>query len=72
MLLQPKMETETIAKTLLGIFSRVGFPKEILSDNGPQFVSSVMKEVARFASMIQIHSSPYHRQMDFAKSSMEH
>ena len=57
-----KTDTESIAEALLGIFSRVGFPTEILSDNGPQFVSSVMKEVARLASMRQIHSSPYHPQ----------
>ena len=57
-----KTDTESIAEALLGIFSRVGLPTEILSDNGPQFVSSVMKEVARLASMRQIHSSPYHPQ----------
>ena len=57
-----KTDTDSIAEALLGIFSRVGLPTEILSDNGPQFVSSVMKEVARLASMRQMHSSPYHPQ----------
>ena len=57
-----KTDTETVAEALLSIFSRVGFPTEILSDNGPQFVSNVMNEVSRLASMRQIYSSPYHPQ----------
>ena len=36
-----KIDTESIAEALMGIFSRVGFPREILSDNGTQFVSQV-------------------------------
>ena len=40
-------ETEVVAEALLGIFSRVGFPQVVLSDNGPQFVFHVMKAVAR-------------------------
>ena len=52
--------TEDVAEALLSIFSRVGFPKEVLSDNGPQFVSGVMREVARLMSIEQVHSSPYH------------
>ena len=38
-----KIDTESNAEALIGIFSRVGFPREILSDNGTQFVSQVMK-----------------------------
>ena len=52
--------TEDVPEALLSIFSRVGFPKEVLSDNGPQFVSGVMREVARLMSIEQVHSSPYH------------
>ena len=33
-----KIDTESIAEALIVIFSRVGFPREILSDNGSQFV----------------------------------
>ena len=32
----------------------------MLSDNGPQFVSGVTREVARLMSIEQVHSSPYH------------
>ena len=52
--------TEAVAEALLSIFTRVGFPLEVLSDNGPQFVSDLMKEVARLMSIKMIHSSPYH------------
>ena len=55
-----RIDTETIAEALLGIFSRVAFPKEVLSDNGTQFVSHVMLEVSRLISVKQIFSSPYH------------
>ena len=55
-----RIDTETIAEAFLGIFSRVGFPKEVLSDNGTQFVSQVMLEVSRLISVKQIFSSPYH------------
>ena len=36
-----------------------GFPNEVLIDNGPQFVSSVMSELARLTSIHQVHSTPY-------------
>ena len=55
-------ETEVVAEVLLGIFSRVGFPKVVLSDNGPQFVSHVMKAVARLMSLSWVHSTPFHPQ----------
>ena len=44
----------------MGIFSRVGYSREILSDNGTQFVSQVMREVTRLISVKQLFSSPYH------------
>ena len=54
--------TEEIADALIGIFSRVGVPKIVLSDNGPQFVSGLMKEVSRLMSVAWTNSSPYHPQ----------
>ena len=55
-----KIDTESIAEALMGISSRVGFPREILSDNGTQFVSQVMREVTILISVKQLFSSPYH------------
>ena len=54
-----KIETERVAEALLEVFSRVGFPKEVLSDRGSQFTSDLMKEVARLVSIKQIFTSPY-------------
>ena len=56
------IETEMIAEALLTIFARMGIPKTIVSDNGPQFVSSLMNEIARLLSINFIHSTPYHPQ----------
>ncbi len=53
------IETERIAEALLEVFSRVGFPKEILSDQGTQFTSELMAEVARLISMKQLFTTPY-------------
>ena len=42
------------------VFSRLGMPNEMLSDNGSQFVSGVMKEVARILGVRQLYTTPYH------------
>jgi transposase InsO family protein len=52
--------TETVAEALVEIYSRVGIPKEVLSDQGTQFVSGIMKEVSRILSVKQLVSRPYH------------
>ncbi|XP_020619400.1 protein NYNRIN-like [Orbicella faveolata] len=55
------IDTETVAETLVDMFSRLGIPEEILSDLGTQFVSDRMKEVARLLSIKQLtttHSHP--------------
>jgi hypothetical protein len=56
----PGIETERVAKALVDIFSRVGVPQEMLSDQGSQFTSDVMKEVSRLLSFKQITTTPYH------------
>ena len=55
----PKIETECVAEVLLEVFSRVGFPKEMLSDRGTQFTSDMMKEVSRLVSTKQLFTTPY-------------
>ncbi len=42
-----KIDTETVAEALIDMYSRIGFPEEVLSDLGTQFVSDVIKEVCR-------------------------
>ena len=52
----------SIAEALLGIFSRLGFPQEILSDRGTQFVSELMKEFHKLCGCKGVRTSPYHPQ----------
>ncbi|KAM7309516.1 uncharacterized protein ISCGN_006523 [Ixodes scapularis] len=42
----PSIETERVAEALVEMFSRVGVPKELLSDRGSNFTSDLMQEVA--------------------------
>ncbi|XP_070545582.1 uncharacterized protein [Ptychodera flava] len=55
-----RISTEVVAEALVDIYSRVGIPKEILSDLGTQFISDVMKEVNRLLSIRQLTTTPYH------------
>ena len=56
------ISSEGVAEALNSIFSRVGYPQEVLSDNGPQFVSGLMEEVLRTLGIKHVCSSPYHPQ----------
>ena len=56
----PRIEAERVAEAMVEIFSRLGVPNQILSDNGTQFVSCVMKEAARLLGVSQFHTTPYH------------
>ena len=56
----PNVTTETIIEALSNIFSRIGFPEEILSDNGPQFKSEMYEQVCRFFNTRVLKTTPYH------------
>lgn len=59
----PNKETSTIARAFVENFVlRYGIPKEIASDKGTEFVSSVMDEVAQILGINKIVSTPYHHQ----------
>ena len=55
-----RIDTETVAEALVDIYSRLGVPEEILSDQGTQFISDCMKEVCRLLGVIQSTTTPYH------------
>ena len=55
-----RIDTETVAEALVEIYSRVGVPREVLSDQGKQFTSDLMKEVSRILSISQLTTTPYH------------
>ena len=50
----------SVAEALLQIFSRVGIPKEILSDRGTQFTSQLLKELHRLLGGKPLFTMPYH------------
>ena len=54
------IDTVTVAEALMDIFSRVGVPYEILSDNGSQFRSDLMAEIHKLLSIKALYTSPYH------------
>ena len=54
------IDTETVAEALLDMYSRLGFPEEVLSDNGTPFISECMEQVSRLFSIRQLTSTPYH------------
>ncbi|XP_066952537.1 uncharacterized protein [Macrobrachium rosenbergii] len=49
-----------IAEALVTIFSRVGIPREILSDRGPQFKSELMDQVHALLGVRPLFTTPYH------------
>ena len=53
------IEAERVAEELVNMYSRLGFPREVLSDQGSQFTANVMKEVNRLLSIRQMTSTPY-------------
>ena len=56
----PSIETTRVAEAMVNVFSRVGFPNEILTDQGAQFTSELMKEISRLLSIRQLTTTPYH------------
>ena len=46
------------------MFSRVGIPKEILTDQGTNFMSNLMSELFKLLGVKHLRTSPYHSQTD--------
>ena len=53
-----RIDTETVAEALIEIFSRIGFPVEILLDQGSQFTPDLLKEISRLLSIKQLFTTP--------------
>lgn len=49
----------SLINAMKSVFSRFGIPSTLVSDNGPQFVSSEMKKFASTYRFEQVTSSPY-------------
>ena len=60
----PSRAAHRIAKELVGVFACVGILEEILSDQGTNFMSTLLVEVYRLQQIKRIQTSPYHPQTD--------
>lgn len=49
---------------LMTMFSRVEVPKEILTDQGTNFMSKLLAELYRLLQVKAVRTSPYHPQTD--------
>ncbi|XP_069370624.1 uncharacterized protein [Paralichthys olivaceus] len=53
-----------VANCLIQLFSRVGIPKEVLTDQGTNFTSKSLKQVYSMLGIRGIKTTPYHPQTD--------
>ena len=58
------IEAETITDELVKLFSRVGIPQDILTDQGSNFTSKLLQELYKLLHIHPIRTSPYHPQTD--------
>ncbi|KAK7089584.1 uncharacterized protein [Littorina saxatilis] len=56
------IKAETIADALFVIWTRLGIPKEILTDQGGQFMGEVMSQLNKLLNVKGIRTSPWHPQ----------
>ena len=54
------IDTESVAEALMSIFSRLEIPKEILTDQGSNFMSALMKKLCGLLNIQKLHCTPYH------------
>ena len=55
-----EITAEAVANALVSVYSRLGIPSEILTDQGRQFTAECMKEVNRLLQVKHLLTTPYH------------
>ena len=56
------IDSETVANAMIDVFSRLGIPHEILTDQGSNFMSSIMCQLCKLLGIKKINTTPYHPQ----------
>ncbi|XP_076446988.1 uncharacterized protein LOC143284205 [Babylonia areolata] len=56
------IDAPTVAEALWQMWTRVGVPDQVLSDQGTQFMGNVMREVHQLLGIKGLFTSPYHAQ----------
>lgn len=59
-----KIKACQIANCLIQMFLRVGIPKEIITDQGSNFTSNLLREIYKLLGIRGVKTSPYHPQTD--------
>ena len=59
-----RVDAGSVAEQLIQLFSRAGIPREILSDQGTNFMLQLIRELYNLLNICPIHTSAYHLQMD--------
>ncbi|GFO32953.1 gypsy retrotransposon integrase-like protein 1 [Plakobranchus ocellatus] len=57
-----RITAKDVAEALFSIFTRLGFPKEIQSDRGQQFMTNLLAEFNSLCDIKHFVSTPYHPQ----------
>lgn len=68
----PNHEARTLANIFVDFISIFGIPEAILTDNGPDFTSNLIKEVNKLFKIRHILTSPYHPQSNGALERSHH
>ena len=55
-----RVDAKTTCQALLELFARYGIPKEILSDNGGNFIAGLTESLMKLLGTYHIKSSPFH------------
>lgn len=58
------IKAKYVATCLIQLFSRVGFPCQILTDQGTNFMSTLLKQVYKLLGIESLRTTPYHPQID--------
>uniref|UniRef100_A0A8C1PVR7 Integrase catalytic domain-containing protein n=1 Tax=Cyprinus carpio TaxID=7962 RepID=A0A8C1PVR7_CYPCA len=58
------IKARVVASALIQLFSRVGFPKSIVTDQGSNFMSELLKQVYKLFGIKGVRTTPYHPQTD--------
>lgn len=59
-----EVTAKQIATVLLRFFSQVGIPREVLTDQGPNFMSHTLQKVYQLLGIKRVRTTPYHPQTD--------
>ncbi|KAG1956974.1 gag-pol fusion protein [Pimephales promelas] len=59
-----KVTAKNVALCLVQLFARVGFPRAIVTDQGSNFMSKLLKQVYQLLGIKGIRTTPYHPQTD--------